>query len=79
VILESVYISLDKRVRGACRCSVCSSNPDIAKWYLNDVLCKFDGQVCGSVDDLGVRVCFRKNRGHVVFCSRFDKSGLGKF
>lgn len=65
------YVPLDKRVRGACRCSVCSQNPEIAKWYANDILCKFDSSPCSIVNDSGVRVCSWKHRGSIQHCPRF--------
>jgi hypothetical protein len=40
------YVPLDKRVAGACRCKECSSNPAIARWYENDLVCRFDGGLC---------------------------------
>lgn len=71
-----VYVPLANRFRGACRCPVCAANPNIVKFYLNDVLCKFDGLPCFSVDDSGVRVCFQKRGGRVCFCDRFVKGGF---
>lgn len=72
------YIPLASRVRGACHCPLCSSNPEIAKFYVNDVLCKYDGLVCTSFDDSGRCVCFQKYRGRVFYCSRFPSARLGR-
>jgi hypothetical protein len=73
----SGYIPLVKRFRGACRCSVCSQDSEIVKFYANDILCKFDASLCSSVDDLGVRVCCVKHKGRLVLCPRFSKSVHG--
>jgi hypothetical protein len=70
----SGYIPLDKRVKGACRCSVCSSNSEIAKFYVNDILCIFDLKPCYSANYSGVRGCSRRYRGYVLHCSRFVDS-----
>lgn len=40
------YVPLVKRFRGACRCPVCSSNPEIVQFYVNDFVCKFDSFLC---------------------------------
>lgn len=71
---NSGYVSLVSRVHGACRCSVCSADPEIVKFYVNDVLCKFDSSPCSSVSDLGVRVCSWKRKGSICHCERFVAS-----
>jgi hypothetical protein len=69
---DSGYVSLDSRVKGACRCIVCSANPEIRKWYANDVMCRFDPSVvCSRVDGSGRPVCFEKYKGRVLRCSHF--------
>jgi hypothetical protein len=67
----SGYVPLAKRVRGACRCSVCLSNLEIAEFYMNDVVCS-DGLLCDRLSvDLKHSVCFWKQRGRIRFCLRF--------
>lgn len=70
----SGYVSLVSRVYGACRCFVCSVDPEIVKFYVNDVLCKFDSSPCSSLDDSGRCVCSWKYMGSVHYCSRFTGS-----
>lgn len=65
------YIPLAKRLKGACRCSICSSNSEITKFYVNDICCKFDNLPCYYANYSGIRGCSRKYRGHVLHCSRF--------
>lgn len=76
IVVSSDYIPLASRVKGACRCPVCSSNPEIAKWYENDILCKFDSLPCYSANYSGIRACSSVFRGHVLHCSRFVVSGV---
>lgn len=55
----SGYVSLDNRVKGACRCEKCSSNPVVQVWYKNDLICS-SGGLC--YDDGN---CFSKRRVYV--------------
>lgn len=59
-MVSGSYVPLDGRVKGACRCSQCSSDVDIQKWYENDLICRFDGGLCY---DEGV--CVTKRRVYV--------------
>jgi hypothetical protein len=72
----SGYIPLVSRLRGACRCPICSADSEIVKFYVDDVLCKFDSELCENANDLGVRVCFIKRGGRRVRCSRFVSKGF---
>ena len=42
----SGYVPLDDRVIGACRCENCSSNSVIKRWHKNDLVCRFDHDLC---------------------------------
>jgi hypothetical protein len=42
----SGYVSLDGRVKGACRCEKCSSLSSVRRWHLNDLVCEYDGELC---------------------------------
>ena len=45
----SGYIPLDNRVKGACRCEKCSSDPVIKRWHENDLVCKYDLRLCADI------------------------------
>lgn len=70
----SVLVPLNRRVLGACRCSVCSKSSLVRSCYVNDVLCRFDGGVCGGVDFSRDGDCCQRYKGHILHCSRFKSS-----
>jgi len=65
----SGYVPLVKRFSGACRCPTCLSNPEIAKFYVNDVTCRHDGSLCDRFFS-GIVHCFERYRGRVRRCPR---------
>ena len=65
----SGYVPLVKRFGGACRCPVCLSNSEIARFYVNDVTCRHDGLLCDRFFG-GIVHCFERYRGHARRCPR---------
>ena len=80
----SGYVPLVKRFKGACRCSVCSSDPWISSCYVNDVVvkgslvqsrldkrvvvCAYDGVPCSQLDLVDCFLCDRFSTTKVVIC-----------
>ncbi len=68
----SGYVPLFRRFHGACHCSICSNNPEIRKYFINDFPCRFDDLPCDRFShDLGSGVCSWRSGGRTHFCFRF--------